>query len=285
MKPVYIIAEIGQNHNGDIDQAIRLIDLAAVAGCNAVKFQKRTPSVCIPEHQKSVIRDTIWGRMDYLSYREKLEFGQKEFDIISEYCKSKKIDWSASVWDIPSVDFMNQYTDSIPWLKIPSAKITDLELVEKVVIWASQSGKKIIISTGMSTEEEINACVKKIYDDLHPENLIILHCNSAYPCDIKDMNLSYIGVLKKRYPGSQIGWSGHEVRVGTSVSSAYLGAEVIERHITLNRFSPGTDHLSSLEPPGLIKLVSGIRELEQAYGEPVKSISSAEMECRKKLRG
>jgi N-acetylneuraminate synthase len=275
MKNTYIIAEIGINHNGSIDVAKKLIDIAAVAGCDAVKFQKRNPDVCVPEHQKNVMRETPWGTMTYLEYKYKVEFGKKEYDEIDSYCKEKGISWSASPWDLDSLNFLSQY--DIPFIKIPSAMLTNYELLKS----ARDTGKKIILSVGMSTEEEIDSAVEILKDS---KEFAILHCNSTYPAPIEELNLSVIKTLKEKY-GCEVGYSGHEFRLGTTVASVYLGASIIERHITLDRTMWGTDHMSSVEPQGLIKLVKGIRELEQAYGDGIIKITESQKPIRSKLRG
>jgi N-acetylneuraminate synthase len=275
MNKTYIIAEIGINHNGNIDIAKKLIDIAAVSGCNAVKFQKRNPDICVPEHQKNVMRDTPWGKMTYLDYKYKVEFGKKEYDEIDSYCKGKGIAWSASPWDLDSLHFLNEY--DIPFIKIPSAMLTNDELLKESV----KTGKKIILSVGMSTEEEIDHAVSILKD---AKEFAILHCNSTYPAPIEELNLSAIQTLKQKY-GCEVGYSGHEFRLGTTVASVYLGASIIERHITLDRTMWGTDHMSSVEPQGLIKLVKGIRELEQAYGDGVVRVTDSQIPVRNKLRG
>ncbi len=274
MKKTYIIAEIGINHNGSLDIAKRLIDVAIVSGCDAVKFQKRNPDVCVPEHQKSVMRDTPWGRMTYLDYKYKVEFGKKEYDEIDRYCKTKGIEWSASPWDLDSLDFLMQY--NIPWIKVPSAMITN----EKLMKACAATKKKVIFSTGMSTYEEIDQAVEW----LAGSETLMLHCNSTYPAPLKDLNLRCIQTLKDRY-NCEVGYSGHEFRLGTSVAAVYLGATCIERHITLDRTMWGSDHLSSVEPQGLIKMVRGIRELEEAYGDGIKRVTDGELKPRMKLRG
>jgi N-acetylneuraminate synthase len=275
MKSTYIIAEIGINHNGSIDVAKKLIDIAAVAGCNAVKFQKRNPDVCVPEHQKNVIRETPWGTMTYLEYKHKIEFGKEEYDVIDSYCKEKGIAWSASPWDLDSLNFLNQY--DIPFIKIPSAMLTNDELIEATV----NTGKKVILSVGMSTEEEISHAVNILQKS---NDFALLHCNSTYPAPINELNLSAIQTLKEKY-NCEVGYSGHEFRLGTTVASIYLGATIIERHITLDRTMWGTDHMSSVEPQGLIKLVKGIRELEEAYGDGVVRVTDSQIPVRNKLRG
>lgn len=276
MKKTYIIAEIGINHNGDLNIAKRLIDIAALSGCDAVKFQKRNPAVCVPEHQKNIMRETPWGTMTYLDYKYRVEFKKAEYDEIDCYCAEKGIKWSASPWDIDSLQFLQQY--DLPFIKLPSAMLTNNELVEA----CAKSGKKLILSTGMSTEEEIDTAVALIRK--HTENFAILHCNSTYPAPIAELNLSTIATLKNKYK-CEVGYSGHEFRIGTTVAAVYLGATILERHITLDRTMWGTDHLSSVEPQGLIKLVKGVRELEEAYGDGIIQVTESEKPIRTKLRG
>ena len=276
MKKTYIIAEIGINHNGCLDNAKKLIDVAVLAGCDAVKFQKRNPDVCVPEHQKSVMRETPWGTMTYLDYKYKVEFEKEEYDEIDEYCKTKGIAWSASPWDLDSLDFLDQY--DLPFLKMPSAMMTNEPLMRA----AAKTGKKVIFSAGMSTLEETDKAVEWMREE--GAEFALLHCNSAYPAPIEDLNLSCIQTLKGRY-NCEVGYSGHEFRIGTTVASIYLGATILERHITLDRQMWGSDHLSSVEPQGLIKLVRGVRELELAHGDGIKSVTDGELPFRKKLRG
>ena len=286
MKKTHIIAEIGINHNGDLNIAKKLIDVAVLSGCDSVKFQKRNPDVCVPEHQKSVMRDTPWGRMTYLDYKYKVEFGKEEYDEINRYCKERDIQWSASPWDMDSLEFLNQY--DLPYIKIPSAMLTNKELI----IAARNTGKKVILSTGMSTWREIETAnnwlihggegPKQLGDG--NKNYALLHCNSQYPAPLEELNLSAIKTLKQKY-FCEVGYSGHEFRLGTSVAAVYLGATIIERHITLDRTMWGTDHLSSVEPQGLIKLVKGIRELETSFGNGELGCSPGELEIAKKLRG
>lgn len=276
MKKTYIIAEIGINHNGDLNIAKRLIDIAALSGCDAVKFQKRNPAVCVPEHQKNIMRETPWGTMTYLDYKYRVEFEKAEYDEIDRYCAEKGIKWSASPWDVDSLQFLQQY--DLPFIKLPSAMLTNDELVEA----CAKSGKKLILSTGMSTEEEIDTAVALIRK--HTENFAILHCNSTYPAPIAELNLSTIATLKNKYK-CDVGYSGHEFRIGTTVAAVYLGATILERHITLDRTMWGTDHLSSVEPQGLIKLVKGVRELEEAYGDGIIQVTESEKLIRTKLRG
>jgi N-acetylneuraminate synthase len=281
----YVIAEIGINHNGDLNIAKRLIDIASAAGCDSVKFQKRNPDVCVPEDEKSKIRETPWGKMTYLEYKYKVEFGKEEYDEIDVYCKERNIDWSASPWDLDSLEFLMQY--DIPYIKIPSAMLTNDELL----LAARDTDKKVILSTGMSTREEIDHAVillksKVVVEPYYEKagNFVLLHCNSTYPAPIEELNLRAIKTLKERY-NCEVGYSGHEFRLSPSVAATYLGASVIERHITLDRSMWGSDQLSSVEPQGLFKLMSGIRELEQARGDGEIKVTESEKKVRKHLRG
>ena len=272
----YIIAEIGINHNGSLDVAKRLIDIAALSGCDAVKFQKRNPDVCVPEHQKQTMRDTPWGRMTYLEYKYRVEFGQKEYDEIDAYCRDKGIAWSASPWDMDSLEFLGQY--DLPFIKVPSAMITNEELMRG----CARTGMKEILSSGISTLDETDQAVEWMRDE--GAEFALLHCNSTYPAPLEDLNLRCIQTLRERYD-CEVGYSGHEFRLGTTVASVYLGATILERHITLDRTMWGSDHLASVEPQGLIKLVKGVRELEIALGDGVKRVTDGELPVRKKLRG
>ena len=296
MKKTYVIAEIGINHQGDIDIAKRLIDIAAASGCDAVKFQKRNPDVCVPEEQKSKPRS--WGGEDmtYLEYKYKVEFGKEEYDEIDRYCKQQGIAWTASPWDLDSLEFLMQY--DIPFIKIPSAMITN----EELMFASKNTGKKVIISTGMSTFAEVERAITILKlpgnsaETLRPWNydevkegktacdFAVLHCNSTYPAPIDELNLSAIKTLKDRFK-CEVGYSGHEFRLGTSVAAVYLGATIVERHITLDRTMEGSDHMASVEPQGLFKLVSGLRELERAYGDGTIDVTESEIPVRAKLRG
>ena len=281
----YFIAEIGLNHNGDLNIAKKLIDISSAAGCDSVKFQKRNPDVCVPESEKSKMRETPWGKMTYLEYKYKVEFGKEEYDEIDVYCKERNIDWSASPWDLDSLEFLMQY--DIPYIKIPSAMLTNDELL----LAARDTDKKVILSTGMSTREEIDHAVillksKVVVEPYYEKagNFVLLHCNSTYPAPIEELNLRAIKTLKERY-NCEVGYSGHEFRLSPSVAATYLGASVIERHITLDRSMWGSDQLSSVEPQGLFKLMSGIRELELARGDGEIKVTESEKKVRKHLRG
>ena len=296
MDKVYIIAEIGINHQGDINIAKRLIDIAAASGCDAVKFQKRNPDICVPEEQKSKPRSWQGEDMTYLEYKYKIEFEKEEYDEIDRYCKQQNIAWSASPWDLDSLEFLAQY--DIPFIKIPSAMITN----EDLMFATKRTGKKVIISTGMSTFAEIERAISilKLPGDtaetLRPWNFdevkegktacdfAVLHCNSTYPAPVDELNLSAIKTLKDRFK-CEVGYSGHEMLLGTTVSSVLLGATILERHITLDRNMEGSDHSGSVTPHGLFKLVSGVRELEQAFGDGKITVTESEKSVRKKLRG
>tara|TARA_Y100000034_G_scaffold2030_1_gene2548 strand:+ start:454 stop:1287 length:834 start_codon:yes stop_codon:yes gene_type:complete len=249
-----IIAEIGINHNGDINIAKKLIDISAVAGCDYVKFQKRNPDVCVPDHQKDKIKQTPWGEMRYIDYKHKLEFNEYQYDDLFSYADSKNIKMTASVWDKDSVDFIKRYTDI---MKIPSALMTNDELI----LYARNNSKYLMVSTGMSDEEEISHAVNICNPDL------IFHTNSTYPSPVKELNLKYIQWLKEKYPDREIGYSGHEYGLVTTFAAVALGATWIERHITLDRTMWGSDQISSIEPIGLMKLVNGIKNINLSMGE------------------
>lgn len=272
--PVFIIGEIGLNHNGDIKIAKQLIDVAVKAGANAVKFQKRTPEVCVPEDQKNVMRETPWGTMTYLNYRYKVEFEEKEYKEIDRYCKEKKIEWFASPWDEESVDFLEKM--GVSCYKVASASLTDDELLKKM----RNTGKPIILSTGMSTEEEIDHAI----DVLGNDNLVILHANSTYPAPYEDLNLMMIQTLQKKYPGIPIGYSGHETGIMPTLAAVVLGANVVERHITLDRSMWGSDHAASLEPKGFETIVRDIRLYEISKGDGIKKVYDSEVPIKNKLR-
>lgn len=250
---VNIIAEIGINHNGDIDLCKKMIMLAKVAGCDYAKIQKREPDICVPEDQKSKIRDTPWGKMTYLDYKKRIEFNEEQIAELVTFSKSIGIEFFASVWDIPSVDIMAKYCTIG---KIPSALIHDNELCS----YAREKFETLIVSTGMSTEEEIDNCIN--YSD--PD--VVMHTCSTYPCPVEELNLNYIKHLQEKH-GERFdyGYSGHEYGLVTTFATVALGVKWIERHITFDREMWGSDHKSSVEPSGLMKLVKGVRDLEKAF--------------------
>lgn len=272
--PAYVIAEIGINHNGDLDIAKRIIDGAVHAGADAVKFQKRTPEVSTPLEQQKVMRETPWGYITYLDYRYKVEFNEEQYREIDRYCKEKGIDWMVSVWDEPAVDFMEKF--DTPAYKVPSASLTDHNLLKYV----RQTGKPIIISTGMSTMEQIHKGVNAVGED----NLVIMHCTSTYPCEPEELNLKMIETLRNEFPKNPIGYSGHEVGLVPSAVAVALGACSVERHMTLDRAMWGSDQAASVEPGGFERLVKYIRVTEAGMGDGVKRVYESEKGSMKKLR-
>ena len=271
--PVYVIAEIGINHNGDIEIAKKLMDVAAQSGCDAVKFQKRTPEICVPEDQKSVLRETPWGTMTYFDYKKRIEFEDAEFKIIDTHAKKLNIDWFASPWDVPSVDFLEKF--EVPCHKIASACVTDIELLSAI----NQTKKTTILSTGMSSIDEIDKAVATLVD----VPLAIAQSTSTYPCVASELNLRALISLAERY-NVPTGYSGHEHGLQATIAAVALGATFIERHITLDRSMWGTDHSASLEPAGLQRLVRDIRIVEEALGDGVKQVYPSEIPVRAKLR-
>ncbi|MFD1539632.1 N-acetylneuraminate synthase family protein [Nonomuraea guangzhouensis] len=272
-EPVYVIGEIGINHNGDLDLARRLIDVAADAGCQAVKFQKRTPAICVPEAQKGQIRQTPWGEMTYLEYKERTEFGHDEYRQIAKYCDERGLHWFASPWDVPSIDFLEEM--DVVAHKVASASVADHELLRAL----AATGKPLMLSTGMSTLSEIDQAVEILGTD----KLIMMHATSTYPLPPEEANLRTITTLKERY-GVPVGYSGHERGLQISLAAVTLGAVCVERHITLDRTMWGSDHAASLEPSGLEHLVRDIRIIEQAMGDGVKRVFPGEEAPKARLR-
>jgi len=273
-QPAYIIAEIGINHNGSLDLAKQLISEAAKAGCDAVKFQKRTPELCVPKDQWEKQRDTPWGRMSYIDYKRKTEFGQEEYTAIDDYCRALGVDWFASCWDEPSVDFMEQFEPVM--YKMASASLTDKPLLDRV----RATGRPLMLSTGMSTLDEINQAVKWVGLD----KLMIAHSTSSYPCPPAELNLRMVPTLQAMFPTTPIGYSGHETGLATTVAAVTLGASFVERHFTLDRATWGSDHAASVEPGGMAKLVRDIRDVEEGLGDGVKRVYDSELEPRRRLR-
>ena len=271
--PAYIVAEIGVNHNGNLEIAKKMIDAAVHAGVDAVKFQKRTPEVSTPLEQQKQMRETPWGYITYLEYRRKVEFGEAEYREIDRYCKKRNISWFASVWDEPSGDFLERF--HTPAYKIPSAALTEHNLLRHL----RKTGKPLILSTGMSTLEQIKAAVAV----LGTEDLVITHATSTYPCDSAELNLRMIGTLRETFP-CPIGYSGHEVGLVTSVVAVALGACMIERHLTLDRAMWGSDQSASVEPGGFERFVKYVRVTEAALGDGVKKVYESEMSSLNKLR-
>jgi len=278
MEKVNIIAEIGINANGDLRIAKQLIEIAAAAGCDYVKFQKRTPELCVPIEQRNKIKQTPWGEMTYMEYKYKVEFNKAEYDQIDEFCLRAGIKWFASVWDKDSVDFLQQYKkESTPLiLKIPSAHLVNEDLAK----YARENSDILIMSTGMSTEDQIVEAV------CHANPDVIMHTCSTYPSPVEELNLLYIKHLQDTY-GTEVGYSGHEYGLATTFATVSMGVTWIERHVTLNRDLWGSDQKSSVEPSGLFKLVKGIRDIEHAcqYEPGKRIIFPSEMSKLESLRG
>ncbi len=270
----YIIAEVGINHNGSLELAKKLIDGAVFAGCDAVKFQKRTPELCVPQDQWSIERDTPWGKMTYLEYKHKIEFGFSEYEQIDQYCRAKGIDWFVSAWDEEAVDFMEQF-DPIMY-KVASASLMDFDLLLKIM----DTRKPIMLSTGMSTMEEVEEAVQFLSN----EDLLLAQSTSAYPCNINELNLKVIETYMSKYPNIPIGYSGHETGLAPTLAAVALGASFIERHITLDRAMWGTDQAASVEVNGMFRLVKDIRDIERALGDGQKRVYESELSSKKKMR-
>lgn len=273
-QPVYIIAEIGINHNGSLELAKKLIDGAVLAGCDAVKFQKRTPELCVPKDQWDIERDTPWGRITYIEYRHKVEFGFSEYEQIDDYCKRKGIDWFASPWDEESVNFLEAFDPVM--FKLASASLTDTVLLNKI----KKTGKPIMLSTGMSSFDEVVDAV----DTVGTNNLLLAQSTSTYPCKLEELNLNVIRTYKEKFPHVPIGYSGHETGLAPTLAAVALGASFVERHITLDRAMWGTDQAASVEIVGLQRLVKDIRDIEKALGDGIKKVYESEYGNIAKLR-
>ncbi|HEX3773266.1 MAG TPA: N-acetylneuraminate synthase family protein [Polyangiaceae bacterium] len=271
---VFVVAEIGINHNGSLELAQQLIEGAARAGCDAVKFQKRTPELCVPLEQWDVMRDTPWGRMSYIDYKRRMEFGTREYAAIEAQCAELGIMWFASAWDEPSVEFMQRFAP--PCYKAASASLTDLPLLRAM----KATGVPLMISTGMSTSEEIANAVSTV----GTRDLLIAHATSTYPCPPEELNLRMIRTLSREYPLCPIGYSGHENGFAPTCAAVALGATFVERHITLDRKMWGTDHSASVELSTLGDLIEQIREIEGAVGDGIKRVYDSEIPIQKKLR-
>jgi len=272
----YFIGELGINHNGDMLTTKKLIDAVHACGWDCAKFQKRSPDKCVPEHQKNVLRETPWGTMKYIDYKHKIEFGLEEYNYIQKYCNEKPLDWSASVWDNDSLEFMMGY--DVPFLKIPSAMMTNTDLI----IEAAKTGKAVIMSTGMSSLLEVDEAVNNLMK--HTTNFVLMHTNSSYPTPKEEVNLKLIPFLKERYRCT-VGYSGHEEDLEPTVVACALGAEVVERHITLSHDMWGTDQKSSLEILAMDMLYKRVSDIHLIMGSSDKQVTESEVSIRKKLRG
>lgn len=273
-EPVFIIAEIGINHNGSLDNVFKLIDLSKESGCDAVKFQKRTPEIAVPKSQWDVQRETPWGIMSYLDYKKKIEFSIDQYKQIDRYCKKKEIFWFASCWDEQAVEDIASV--NAVCFKIASASLTDKATINSMLKYSVP----LIMSTGMSTMNEIEESLKNI----NKETIGLLHATSSYPCEYEELNLHMIKTLKERFPTHVIGYSGHESGLVSTSAAVALGAKIIERHITLDRAMWGTDQAASLGPNGLKTLVQHIRLVEKSLGDGIKKVYESELSIRDKLR-
>ena len=277
LKKPYLISEIGINHNGDINIAKKLIDATNATGWDCAKFQKRNPDVCVPEHQKDVMRETPWGSMKYIDYKYKVEFEKKEYDIINDQCKDKGLDWSASVWDYDSLDFLlNNYKD-VPFIKIPSAINGSYDFLED----ACKTNIPILVSLGMAELEECDKIVNLL--NKYSSDFCVMHTNSAYPAPNDQLNLSLIPFFIERYK-CPVGYSGHEIDLEPSVIAATFGANVIERHVTLDHLMWGSDHKCSLEVHAMDLLRKRIVSAHEAVGVPNKKVFDAEAPKIKSLK-
>lgn len=272
---IFIIAEIGINHNGDLDIAKKLIDVAVLAGADAVKFQKRTIDLVYTAAELDKPRESPWGTTNR-QQKNGLEFGKAEYDQIDAYCKAKNIAWSASSWDVESQKFLRQY--DLKFNKVASAMLTRTDLLNLV----AEEGRYTYISTGMSSWEEIDAAVALFRAKNCPFEL--MHTVSTYPMNDEDANLLMIPALRERY-GVKVGYSGHEVGLAVSYGAAALGATSLERHITLSRAMYGSDQAASVEPSGFLQLCGAVRKIQAALGTGERNLSEAEIAVRKKLRG
>jgi len=272
-QPVFLVAEIGINHNGDLETARQMIDRAAAAGCDAVKFQKRTPELCVPADQRDRMRQTPWGYVTYLDYRRRVEFCRAQYEALDRHCRDRGLIWFASCWDEEAVDFIQEFDP--PCYKIQSAAVTDLPLLEKL----RSTGKPLILSTGMSSMAQIRAAVRA----LATRDLVMLHSTSAYPCPPEELNLRMIQTLRKEFP-YPVGYSGHEVGLPTSIAAVAMGACMIERHLTLDRSMWGSDQAASVEPQGFERLCNYIRTVETALGDGLKQVYPSEIPVLNRLR-
>jgi len=271
---IFVIAEVGINHNGDLGIVKKLIDGAVLAGCDAVKFQKRTIDLVYSKEELDKSRESPWGTTNR-EQKQGLEFNKKQYDVIDSYCKEKGIEWLASAWDLESQIFLRQY--NLNYNKVASAMLTNKKLLEMI----AEEGKHTFISTGMSTISQIEKAVEVFEKSKCPYEL--MHCNSTYPTPVEDENLRVINTLRN-YFGCEVGYSGHEPGIVITVATAALGVSSIERHITLDRAMYGSDQSASLELPGLVKLVRNVRAIEKAMGDGVKKVSYMEKTISKKLR-
>ena len=274
---VYIIGEIGINHNGSLATAIQMIDMAKSCGCDAVKFQKRTVDAVIPKDKWDALKDTPWGIMPYIEYKRRLELPRDDFNVIDEHCKKIEIDWFTSAWDLEALEMMDEYNPR--YHKVASALVTNLPFLNAV----RETGREVIMSTGMSTFDEVRRAMS-VFTAAPPRNVSLLHCVSCYPCENHDVHLRTMEQLREMFM-CPVGYSGHERGIQVTLAAVALGATIVERHITLDRTMFGSDQAASLEPPRVRKLCEDIRDIELAMGESELKVHDCELASRKALRG
>lgn len=274
VRPI-LIGEIGVNHNGNLETAIQMIDMAAENGCDLVKFQKRNPDICVPESKKTEMRETPWGYISYLEYKHRIEFGLEEFKAIQKHCKQREIAWSASAWDLESQAFLKEFNTSFN--KVASAMNTNIPLLKDI----AAERKLTFLSTGMADIQDIDKCVEIFKTENCP--IILLHTVSTYPASESELNLRNIQMLQRRY-SLPVGYSGHESSVSPSIIAASIGAVAIERHVTLDRSMWGTDQSASLEPQGLKYLSSVLGKVQTVLGSSEKIFLESEKKAAKNLR-
>jgi sialic acid synthase SpsE len=285
-----VIAEIGVNHNGSMDILLEMVGVAAAAKCDYVKFQTRTPDEDTPREVWDQLRRPPWNlniEIPYIEYRRKMELSPDDYIVINERCNRLGIKWTTSCWGLTALHFITNMGVDLPALKVPSAKLTNEPLLRAMAKWAKKFNRELWVSTGMSTQEEVDEAVAQIKDEmgsLFTENVVLFNCNSSYPAKTTELNLSLINNWRPRY-GCRIGYSSHSTTLGTSVSIIYLGYSHLEFHITFDRNAPGSDHSSAITYGGAFKLMSGLKDLEDAYGDGIKRIYDSELGPRKKLRG
>jgi N-acetylneuraminate synthase len=282
---VFITAEIGQNHNGDLGLALSLVDAAKRAGVDSVKFQARSPELCVPKHMWNVPKETPDGIMTYLKYREWLELSMNDYAEIDHYCRTIGLPWFVSVWDTSSYVRMKEAFPEMPAWKIPSAMLTNTELLQNIGGSLGRQGKTtpVILATGMSTPAQIDRAFGLL--NVHVSNIVLAHCNSTYPCPNDQVNLRVMQALFAEFPHATVGYSAHTTGLAPSVAAVALGAKYLEFHLTLDRSMWGSDQAASIEPTGAARLVKDARVVESAMGDGEKRVTEAEAEAMRRLRG
>ncbi len=275
--PVFMIAEIGINHNGSMEIAKKLMDATHGCGWHCAKFQKRTPELCVPEKQKNVERETPWGKITYLEYRHRVEFSEEQYNYIDQYCREKPLLWAASVWDLPSLALIGRF--NVPFIKLPSAKLCEVDLLKA----ACEYKLPIMLSTGMSSLEEVDRSVN-LLEKLTKGDYVLMHTNSTYPTPSEELNLRMIQTLRDRYHCA-VGYSGHEYGLEPTSIAVTLGARIVERHVTLSHSMWGSDQSASLEVHAMDMLYKRIENIDVMIGDGLKRVSEGEIQIRNKLRG